>query len=71
MAILRDETTTRTYGSTGRHIYFSQNVVDDVDYHRFVSQEVEKILAWDTQAMEMDKLRYVLKILQVSRALLI
>jgi hypothetical protein len=71
MSILRDETTTRTHGTPGRHIYVSPNVVDDVDYHQFVSQELEKIVAWDTQAMELDKLRYVLKILQVSRALFI
>jgi hypothetical protein len=67
MAILRDETTTRAHGIPGRHIYCSPNVVDDVDYHRFVSQELEKIVVWDTQAMEMDKLRYVLKILQYHK----
>jgi hypothetical protein len=57
MSILRDETTTRTNGNPGRLICVSPNVYDDIDYRRFVSQELEKIVAWDTQAKEMDKLR--------------
>jgi hypothetical protein len=39
----------------------SQNIVDDVDYFKFASQQMEKLVAWDIQAMEMDKLRCVLK----------
>jgi hypothetical protein len=59
--ILRDETTDRDKPSLGKHIYMSQNIVHDVEYYKFACQEIEKLVKWDMQAIERDKLRYMLK----------
>ena len=61
---MRDETADRDKPSLGKHIYMSQGIVDDVEYYKFASQQMEKLVAWDMKAMEMDKLRYVLKPVQ-------
>jgi hypothetical protein len=43
----------------------SPNVVADSDYYKFATNHMEKIVGWDTQAMNLDKQRYMLSLLEI------